>query len=328
MNYSLFDFYQLNYLLIVIAKLSKYDKYVQKKILIYECLSHILGARRYNYEKALKLALLFNLISERNNRIYLSKPGREFLISNPNNYYELTDNQKEFIINNYLLSGVFSSASKELFSIFLPDYENETYYFNLDEDSFPKEKEPILTLSINIGIINKDNSLLVVKKAFVGQIAELLGPEIKISSKKLLEKMRYQIKLGEYAENLVLKYEKERLEKMNKPIQSNLVRKISSLNSSAGYDIESFNGNNSDIEFNRFIEVKACSENRIRFYWTRNEYNVALKLKNKYWIYFVNELHLQDIGPISPIMFKNPINMFGNNKKYNIEPYVYLIEKN
>ena len=76
MKYSIFDFYQLNYLLIVIASLKKDKRSISKNLLIDICSSHIIGGRNYNYEKAVKLASILNLISERGKNIRLYNDRR------------------------------------------------------------------------------------------------------------------------------------------------------------------------------------------------------------------------------------------------------------
>ncbi|QQR96668.1 MAG: DUF3883 domain-containing protein [Bacteroidota bacterium] len=63
-------------------------------------------------------------------------------------------------------------------------------------------------------------------------------------------------------------------------MQSELVKRISTINTAAGYDIESFDGTTDDVFLNRFIEVKATTGEDIRFYWTINEREVAKKKKS------------------------------------------------
>lgn len=328
MDFSFFDFYQLNKLLIVIAYFTNSKRHISKKILLDICSSQIICARRYNYNKAIKLAYLLNLISKNDdNKIFLSKLGKIFLSFNPKRNYELTNRQKKFLIKNYIFNGIFSSNTKTLFSLFHPDYENGTYVFNMEESSFSKDQKKYLNLLKCLGIIEKMNSLLVVSRIYVKDISKLLSPRLIISSERLKKRLESQKELGNHAENLVLKFEKQRLMKMGCSMQAKLVRKISDLNESAGYDIESFNGNNFNINYDRFIEVKASYGKKIKFYWTRNEYNTAKKLKKNYWIYFVINLSLSDTGPINPIIFHNPASFLTKSDKYSIEPDVFLIRK-
>jgi len=328
MKYSIFDFYQLNYLLIVIASIKKNKRSISKSLLIDICSSHIIGGRSYDYEKAVKLASLLNLISERDKDIRLSKLGNIFLSDNAYNYYELTNKQKDFIIKNYMFQGVFFEESKAVFSLFCPDYENETYYLNKDDAFIPKIIEPCFNLLKILGVLIKLNSFYIVSKAYVKEISKLLSPKLTITSKNLLKKLELQKKLGDHAENLVLKFEINRLKKKKCKLQAQLVRKISDLNEAAGYDIESFNGDDYNIQYDRFIEVKSSSGKQIKFLWTRNQYDIAQELKDKYWIYYVGSLSLSDEGPVNPIMFQDPVNIFTDDEKFTVEPAVFLIRKN
>ena len=100
-------------------------------------------------------------------------------------------------------------------------------------------------------------------------------------------------KLGAQAEHAIVEFEKQRLRKLGKFAQAELVKRISAINVSAGYDIESFNGDTDAIFPNRFIEVKATQGTEIRFYWSFNEIRVAKKKKNSYWIYMLREFKSQ-----------------------------------
>jgi hypothetical protein len=328
MQYSINDLFQVNILIITAENSSARDGFTSKNVLIDICSYFVFAGRALDFERALRLAKLLNLIKEKEKKVSLTGYGKIFLSGNPDRYYELTDAQKRFIINNCIFKGVFSSETKDLFSFFTPDYKDENYYFNLAEEFLPIEKEYLVALLRRLGVIIKANSLLTVAKAYIKQVSQLAAPKIVISSRDLLRRISFQNKLGGHAEKLVLSYEKERLRKANRKFQAEMARVISKLRPSAGYDIESFDGNKKNIAYDRFIEVKACSEDKIRFYWTKNECNKAKELKDRYWIYLVKNLQLSKKGPIIPIMFKNPINIFKETDKYKIESEVYLIKKN
>ena len=78
-----------------------------------------------------------------------------------------------------------------------------------------------------------------------------------------------------------MKYEKKRLGVEGE----NKVKRISEIDVTAGYDIVSANSPNSTVA-NRFIEVKAVSENG--FYWSKNEYDIAKLLAADYYLYLVD----------------------------------------
>ena len=76
-------------------------------------------------------------------------------------------------------------------------------------------------------------------------------------------------------------------------IESKLVQIISSTDVTAGYDIESFDGQTNDLKFNRRIKVKGSTNYNISFYWSSGEIKKSLELKESYWIYFVSGINRQ-----------------------------------
>ena len=85
------------------------------------------------------------------------------------------------------------------------------------------------------------------------------------------------------AEELVVREEKKRLIRLGRRDLSALVVRISAENVSAGYDITSFE----EDESHRLIEVKSSVGEAIRFEWSMREHDVASKHCRAYWIYFV-----------------------------------------
>jgi hypothetical protein len=115
------------------------------------------------------------------------------------------------------------------------------------------------------------------------------------SYKELLDLQKKKELYGEEAEKFVQNYETARL--MNHPQKEN-IKIISQIDISAGYDILSYNDENSKC-YDRFIEVKSfdvdCS-----FYWSRNEMEVAEVKQNRYFLYLVDrsQMNLKNYVPI------------------------------
>jgi len=95
-----------------------------------------------------------------------------------------------------------------------------------------------------------------------------------------LEKiLELEKKQGAIAEQFVLKYEQNRLKDF-----SDNIKIISSENTSAGYDIVSYESQTNTEKI--FIEVKSYANER-RIYLTRNEMTVASCLENQYYLYLI-----------------------------------------
>lgn len=137
--------------------------------------------------------------------------------------------------------------------------------------------------------------------------------------KKQLEKNN---KAGEQAEIYALQYERRRI---GQHPQIEEIKIVSNIDVCAGYDIVSFNSNNS-YEYDRFIEVKAVSSSK-SFYWSINELNTA-KLKGKqYYIYLVDLKSAADDMYV-PTIINDPVSVLFGSEEWLIEPqsfYIYHI---
>ena len=141
--------------------------------------------------------------------------------------------------------------------------------------------------------------------------------------KSLMENRR----LGAQAENVVVEFEKQRLKELGKMAQAELVKRISTVDVSAGYDVESFDGITDEIFPNRFIEVKATQGNEIRFYWSNNEMRVAKKKKDTYWIYMLVNFKEDKPQESIPIIIQNPEHCIKKNNCLIMKAHTFLISE-
>jgi hypothetical protein len=104
-----------------------------------------------------------------------------------------------------------------------------------------------------------------------------------ISIEKFQELQELKIQYGAQAEEYVLEFERNRL--IHHPMRES-IRRISNVDISAGYDIVSFENQDSKV-LDRFIEVKSFSRYP-EFYWSRNEIRSAELKRNSYYLYLVD----------------------------------------
>lgn len=129
-------------------------------------------------------------------------------------------------------------------------------------------------------------------------------------------------KTGLEAENLILRYEADRLRSLGiSDYKPNHV----AMDLSLGYDILSYDIKDKVI-IKRFIEVKATSES-YGFFWSKNELNVAKKFSSQYFLYLLP--HNQDNFFIESLsIIKNPYHsIFKDNKDWNVDCENYFIFK-
>ena len=121
----------------------------------------------------------------------------------------------------------------------------------------------------------------------------------------------------EEAEKFVLAFEKKRLE--GKPVEW-----IAEYIVNEGYDIASYNEMN-NVRYNRFIEVKSYDGPKPYFYWSRNEYTVAKRKKQEYWLYLVNRSEMNDEN-YKPLMLQDPFNGILKNDDWDKQVDKYIIK--
>lgn len=92
-----------------------------------------------------------------------------------------------------------------------------------------------------------------------------------------------------------------------------------------GFDIASYNHELDELP-NRFIEVKSYDGDTPYFFWSRNEYSVAKRKKDEYWLYLVNRSEM-NIAKYVPIMIQNPHEaILNDNKNWDKQIEKYKIE--
>jgi hypothetical protein len=103
--------------------------------------------------------------------------------------------------------------------------------------------------------------------------------------------------------------------------QIQLVRRVSEIDTGAGFDIESFEGLRSFFP-DRFIEVKSYQGNP-RFFWSQGEIAAAKELGEKYCLYLVDMEQLQS-PDYCPVLIRNPVTeLFGDNSNWTATPVSY-----
>jgi hypothetical protein len=174
------------------------------------------------------------------------------------------------------------------------------------------------TILQNLGLLIKtDKKGVVIIKSYVLAKKFLSRPLKKISPEEF-EKEQEQKKIyGIEAEKFVLTFEKKRLG--NKEIDW-----VAKYIVNEGYDIASYNEMN-DLRYNRFIEVKSYDGPKPYFYWSRNEYTVAKRKKEQYWLYLINRSEMNNEN-YKPVMVQDPFNSILKNDDWDKQVDKYIIK--
>ncbi|HRB40483.1 MAG TPA: DUF3883 domain-containing protein [Bacteroidia bacterium] len=322
---SMLNFF--NKVLISLAELTPEGDSCSVDSLITHCKSFALGGVRGEYESVLNHCRFSGLISVKGKNVSLSTLGNKFLSANREKYFEITESQKQIIAERIVFKGAWSNHARELFEHFAANTQTTLYELSTVETSLPQNQNVTVHFFKYLGILQEENFLIQVHKRYSQLVYELTADSKAISEQQLEQLLMENRKLGAQAENAVVEFEKQRLLKMGKTIQSELVKRISTINTAAGYDIESFDGTTDDVFPNRFIEVKATTGEDIRFYWTINEREVAKKKKKQYWIYVLTNFREDKPSESLPITIQNPEHIIPKHDSFSIEVNKYLISE-
>jgi len=153
---------------------------------------------------------------------------------------------------------------------------------------------------------------------------------VRITQKQIDQKLVLMKKVGEIAEEIVVDYEKKRLKNKGFLDESKNVTRISQMNASAGYDIESFNEKSDDINVHdRLIEVKGSTGTEFDIHWSKNETVQAKDNPDKYFLYYVYEIDIiRRTSPHKPIIISDPFHNILENSEYDKVIEGYHITKN
>lgn len=211
----------------------------------------------------------------------------------------------------------------------LENVPNIRKYLQDQRFAFKNERLPLsfaplrnTLISQNFFEINRDNlkTVFYIDTKYEKLISSFCQQRKKtIGIEQLKKQLEANSEAGEKAEIFVLQYEKKRIGKH--PLVEK-IRIISDIDVCAGYDIVSFNSNDSD-DYDRFIEVKAVS-NPKGFYWSINELNTA-KLKGKrYYLYLIDLQKVSDENYI-PTIINDPASVLFDSDEWFVEPQSFHI---
>lgn len=216
-------------------------------------------------------------------------------------------------------------SRRSLFLGFNPNYSEVTYELSLLDSSTGLRHGPAVSLLRALGVLREKGRKLLVVPEYVAMVRGLLADRCGLSQEQLDQALLAERKLGSKAEMAIVEYERKRLRSLGYDAGAELVRRISELDAGAGYDVESFDGDSPLFDYDRFIEVKASQEDRLRFFWSANERRVAEKRGERYWIYFVGGFRENKPEEIQPLMIQNPARVIQQSPELEIEVATYIV---
>lgn len=200
---------------------------------------------------------------------------------------------------------------------------DENLIFNKDiyvKNNLVKLKfSPIRNFLLGLGLFKNDDLIqnqFIINQNCIEWFYDVVIPLIEKSQIKshTLQSLKNlqdrQSKLGADAEKFVLTYEK--LKRKNHLKHKN-IKIISEMDTSAGYDIQSYKTDES-VLLDKFIEVKSYTE-KLCFYWSKHEIDTAKQKQDNYFLCLVNRDKMDAIG-YEPLMIQNPYKKVLQNMRW------------
>ena len=244
--------------------------------------NHQCYGRAIDVEFSLNILENLSLIRYENRKTIVSDMGRRIVSLNEKSYLPNETQKMQFA---HLLFENNNSVGQD-YRVWLLQFKynnrKNLFLFNGNFYKFPYEGRQWLDEMIYLKVIIDRVDYLTISDAFVPLMCFFRKEKLKLSNlNKILGRKK---KIGNEAEEIVMKFEKMRLKNLGKADLTDRIKKISSKYCNAGYDIISFNGNND--YYDRFIEVK-YSYNGRKFYISKNELETSKIMGEKYWLYLV-----------------------------------------
>ena len=275
----------------------------------------------YDYKQDEKLCIEFKLLKIKTAKILLTELGKKIL-----EHYKkhgINDNFKEFFIKESLFETDLGKKIQAILSEFFAGEKQNRWYPKWEIYKMFENPE-ILPLLYELDILVKRELTVEINPKYFQIIDESQKKTTQEELEKLLENSKI---IGEIAEDIVVEFEKKRLENQGHIEESKKVRRISMDFVNAGYDVESFLEEQGKIH-KIHIEVKGSSEKKLDFYWSRNELDKAKEYGEKYWIYFVPKINIKTrTSQMKVIKIQNPSKILFNDSSYKVEVEKYHISK-
>lgn len=207
-------------------------------------------------------------------------------------------------------------------------FDSDTTAFDLEKgrlsikcSAFPLTYAAIRNFMTSVGALEKEQQGEIgISVSYEEDFATIIrSRRKKLTLEQLLKQQEEQSKRGLEAEEFVLRIEKGRL-----PAKAERIKRISDCDVSAGYDIVSFE-NDESAGYDRFLEVK-CYIGEPHFFWSENEVDVARVKGERYLLCLVD---YTQIGHPSyqPEFIVNPAEVIFESDAWMVNTASYRVQK-
>ena len=240
--------------------------------------------------------------------VRVTDQGIAFCEFNPEEFYELSQEQRLLLGRSHYLGGTHKSACRTVLSKFNLSQDQARLVWSELDDAAINEPIWIIDHLCQLGILQRLEGGYETTAQMSSAVIRFLEEPKGMTEEKLREMLAEKSAIGDIGEELIMSFERQRLVDGGAVVEAQCVRRIGNVRVNAGYDIDSFDGSSKTVVFDRHIEVKAAKSKELRFFWSENEMRVARELGDRYWIYFVGGVRVESRSATQqPLMFQNPL---------------------
>ncbi len=270
------------------------------------------------FDGCLELAIKTEILVFDNNFLILNND----ILDSLNSIVQMTDKFVEYLFKAL-------KDDDEFHKIFCSEYLSHDIIYRslqINNRAFSLKYSNFKQLLIDFGAIKTHPTTelnnFIINNRYKKLFDKTVLPEIKqrkIGIEEFRKVVEQQQIYGEEAEKYVLNFEFIRLKEQKE------IDWVAEYIVNEGYDIASYNHESEELP-NRFIEVKSYDGETPYFFWSRNEYSVAKRKKDFYWLYLVNRDKMKNKNYF-PEMIQDPYNNVLNNENWINEIDKYKISK-
>lgn len=279
-------------------------------------LSHVrmlFSQESIGFAETLDCVLQLNMVKLTNEDIFL----------NIDSFPQDENKRREVVLENiFKTNNRYKSEIQNFITQFNAVDGNITYSPSAQNRS---QESSVRNFLIRMGVVTymTDADLYFINLEYMNLYVDAVNKSKFTSKAALRQNLLDKNRLGDSAEKLIYIYEKKRVGKLF----ASKIEHVSQKNVSAGYDIQSITQLDGDKILPRFIEVKAVPGEDYRFYWSRNERDVAKSLGAFYYLYLLPVDSRQQFNINELKIIENPCDIITNRIGWDFEPDAIMCYK-
>jgi len=261
---------------------------------------------RATIEQIINECVTYKLLERAEKNFILTARGRELSKKQQGTQSQLRDSARDYLLRSvYLDARVMNASCRAFLLSFRVDVAQSTFVYDR-ASAAGVEVGQWLRVLYRLGFLEVNQRFATIRKEYLEVFNTFLA-RAREDLDTLLEIVTAETdEVGNFAEDRAVQYEIRRLSDLGQSDLALLVQRISGIDRSAGYDVISCRGTGRQPEQAVYIEVKGTRRPEICFLWTRNERNVASRIRKNYWIYVFNNVDLLKQSCHGPIRINDP----------------------